>query len=171
MTITGTPTPASAICFNTPATVIPPSSAVWVARWMVGPSASGSLKGIPTSMKSAPVRATAWMAASDRAGVGNPAVRYGIRADRCSPRTARQRAAMGRSDKVVADVQAVLEGIGDLHDTAREIALLVALGQVREDARLDQGAVGARDDAHHRAVHLAHVRVGRVHQRHFVGVE
>jgi hypothetical protein len=37
---------------------MPPSSAWKVLRWMVGPSASGSLNGTPTSMMSASSSAT-----------------------------------------------------------------------------------------------------------------
>src|SRR4029077_6865137 len=108
---------------------------------MVGPSARGSENGTPTSMKSAPAPAITRSASSDDAGVGNPAVRYGISAARRElpppplppapfPNT-RQRAAMGCSDKVVGDVDAVLEGVGDLHDRPWEMTLGVALGEVR----------------------------------------
>src|SRR6266513_1713995 len=85
---------------------------------MVGPSASGSLNGTPTSTKSAPAAWTSWSAASDASGVGWPAVRYGMSAARRrSPaRRVRQRAAIGCSDKVIADVDAVLGRIGDLDD-------------------------------------------------------
>src|SRR5947208_12466690 len=77
---------------------------------MVGPSASGSLNGTPTSTKSAPAAWTSWSAASDASGVGWPAVRYGMSAARRRPpaRRVRQRAAIGCSDKVIADVDAVL---------------------------------------------------------------
>src|SRR5216117_4075605 len=132
MMTTGTASAASRIKTRTPAAVIPCSSATCVVRWMVGPSARGSENGTPTSTKSAPAAATRRSASRDRAGVGNPAVRYGISAARPAPagaplpplpppRMARQRAAIGCSDKVVADVDAVLGRIGDLHDGAGKV--------------------------------------------------
>src|SRR5438067_10901273 len=101
---------------------------------MVGPSASGSLKGTPTSTKSAPAASTSWSAASDLSGVGWPAVRYGMSAARRrSPaRRVRPRAAIGCSDKVIADVDAVRGRIGDLDDGAGEVALRIPLSQAAE---------------------------------------
>jgi len=75
ITITGTASAARWICSSTRAAVIPWSRAACVERWIVGPSASGSENGIPTSTKSAPASATTRSASSDSAGVGNPAVR------------------------------------------------------------------------------------------------
>src|SRR5690348_1126537 len=105
---------------------------------MVGPSASGSENGIPTSTKSAPAPATRRNASSDTSGVGNPAVRYGMSAALLPPlsRTARHRAAIGCSDKVVADVDAVLQRIGDLDDGARIVPLGIALREIGEEARV-----------------------------------
>src|SRR5690349_9762969 len=139
---------------------------------MVGPSASGSENGTPTSMKSAPAPATTRRASSDDAGVGKPAVRDGISAARRElppppsppaplPNT-RQRAAMGCSDKVVGDVDTVLEWVGDLHDRPREMTLCVALGEVRQEARVLNAAVRRGDDADHGAMHVRDVRVGAV---------
>ena len=75
MMITGTATAASRTRANTRGTFIPCSSAAWVVRWIVGPSASGSEKGTPTSMKSAPAAATRRNASSETSRFGNPAVR------------------------------------------------------------------------------------------------
>src|SRR5256885_16285040 len=92
---------------------------------MVGPSASGSLNGTPTSTKSAPAAWTSWSAASDASGVGWPAVRYGMSAARrrAPARRARQPAAIGCSDKVLADVAAVPAPIRDPDDGSAEDAL------------------------------------------------
>jgi hypothetical protein len=43
------------------ATPIPFLKATWVAAWMTGPSASGSLNGMPISKPSTPVSAIAAM--------------------------------------------------------------------------------------------------------------
>src|SRR5205809_6749049 len=145
MMMTGTASAASRIRVSTPAAVIPCSNAAWVERWMVGPSASGSENGTPTSRKSAPAAATSRRASSDVSGVGNPAVRYGMSAARrvpAFPRMARQRAAIGCSDKVVADVDAVLYGVRDLHDRAGMIAFGVALREVGEESGVLHPAFG-----------------------------
>src|SRR5229473_3532187 len=174
ITITGIASAARWICSSARATVMPCSSATCVERWIVGPSARGSEKGSPTSMKSAPAAATRTSAASESAGVGNPAVRYGIRAARrtpAAPRIARQRAAIGCSDKVVGDVDAVLDRVGDLDDGARIVALGILVREIDEHPGMHQPTVGGRDDAHHRTVHVGDVGVRPVHDRHFVGVE
>src|SRR2546430_17133233 len=140
---------------------------------MVGPSASGSLKGTPTSTKSAPAAWTSWSAASDASGVGWPAVRYGMSAARRrSPaRRVRQRAAIGCSDKVIADVDAVLGRIGDLDDGAGEVALRIALRQVGEEPGLVRRPLGRRHDAYHGTVDVGDVRIGAVDDGDLVGVE
>src|SRR5439155_7327301 len=153
---------------------MPWSRAAWVERWMVGPSARGSENGTPTSTKSAPAAATSRKASSDSTGVGNPAVRYGMSAARCVPalpRMARQRAAIGCSDKVVADVDAVFDGVGDLHDRAGMIALGIALREVGEKSGVLHAALGRGHDADDGSVHMGDVRIGTVHERHLVGVE
>src|SRR6266480_3226342 len=184
ITTTGISRAARRIWSSTRGTVIPWSSAAWIERWMVGPSARGSENGTPTSTKSAPAAATRRSASRDRAGVGNPAVRYGISAARPAPagaplpplpplppRMARQRAAIGCSDKVVADVDAVLGRIGDLHDGAGKVVRVVALREVDEESRVLHAAVGGGHDAHHRSMHVGDVGVGAVDQRDLVGVE
>src|SRR2546426_7051099 len=138
---------------------------------MVGPWARGSLNGTPTS--TTPARAV-WArggASSGAGGGGKPAVRYGISAARPSPRTSRQRAAMGWSDKIVADVDAVFRGVGDFDDGAREVALLITLREIGDEPGLEQRAVRRGHDPHHRPVHVAHVRVGAVDDGHLVGIE
>src|SRR3989449_6985566 len=130
---------------------------------MVGPSASGSENGTPTSTKSAPAAATSRSASSDASGVGNPAVRYGMSAARrvpAFPRMARQRAAIGCSDKVVADVDAVLYGVRDLHDRAGMIAFGVALREVGEESGVLHPAFGRGHDADDRSMHVGDVRIG-----------
>src|SRR6266550_3050316 len=171
MITTGIASRASRTSVSTPATVIPWSSAVWVDRWMVGPSARGSLNGTPTSTKSAPVRSAARNASREAAGVGYPAVIYGISAARRSARTARQRAAIGWSDKVVADLDAVLRRVADLDDGSGEVALFIALREVDHGARVQQRPLGRRHDPHHRPVHRGDIGVRGLHQRHLVGVE
>src|SRR2546421_2902429 len=137
---------------------------------MVGPSASGSLNGTPTSTKSAPAAWTSWSAASDASGVGWPAVRYGMSAARRrSPaRRVRQRAAIGCSDKVIADVDAVLDRIGDLDDGAGEVALRIALRQVGEKPGLVRRPLRRCHDPHHRAVGVSGVRAGAVDNGHLL---
>src|SRR5216110_3381092 len=125
MTTTGTGRRARAISSSTRGTVMPCSSAACVERWIVGPSASGSENGTPTSTKSAPAAATRRSASRETAGVGKPAVRYGISA-RVVPR-ARHRESMAFSDKVVADVDTVFDRICDLDDGAREVAVGILL--------------------------------------------
>src|SRR5882762_9532424 len=174
MTTTGISSAARRIWSSTRGTVIPWSSAVWVERWMVGPSARGSENGTPTSTKSAPAAATHRRASRDRSGVGNPAVRYGMSAARRAPalpRMARQRAAMGCSDKVVADVDAVFEGVGDLHDRAGMTACGIALREVGKESGVLHPAFGRGHDADHRPMHVGDIRVSAVHERHLVGVE
>src|SRR5436190_22258683 len=102
---------------------------------------------MPTSMKSAPAPATRRSVSSDAAGVGNPAVLYGLSA-RVFPR-ARHRAASGeaRSDKVIADVDAVFDRIGDLDDGARVISVRILLRQIDDRSGLQQRAVRRRHDA------------------------
>ena len=56
-------------------TVAPAASAAVFARWIVGPSASGSENATPISSPPAPPRIAANASASVSPGVGNPAVR------------------------------------------------------------------------------------------------
>src|SRR3989475_4235685 len=87
---------------------------------MGAPWGGGSLKAPPPPPPPARAAPAGRGASSGARGVEKPAVRYGINAARPSPRTSRQRAAMGWSDKMVADVDAVLRGVGDLHDGDRK---------------------------------------------------
>src|SRR6266704_392713 len=116
---------------------------------MVGPSARGSENGTPTSTKSAPASSITRSAASDCSGVGKPAVRYGMSAARFPVpafRMARHRATIAWSDKVVADVDAVFDGIGDLDDRAGEGTLGIALGEISQKAGMLQCTVGRGHD-------------------------
>src|SRR5712664_3472822 len=160
MMMTGTSSAASRTRASTRSTVMPCCNAVWVVRWIVGPSASGSEKGTPTSTKSAPAAATARIASSDWAGLGKPAVRYGMSA-RVLP-SARHRAAMTFSDKVVADVDAVFDRVGDLDDGAREVAVGVFLREIDDGTGVQERAG---------RWYVAHVGIRAVHQRDLVSVE
>src|SRR5688500_3975352 len=171
MITTGMATAASRIKASTPATFIPCSSAVWVVRWIVGPSARGSENGTPTSMKSAPAAAIRVNAASETARVGNPAVRYGMRARRLP--NDRQRSAIApalRSDKVIADVDAVFDRVRDLHDGARVVAVRVFVREIHDGAGTQERAVRRRDDPDDGPVDVGDVGIGVVHERHFVRV-
>ena len=60
---------------STLARVTPAASARWVARWITGPSASGSENGMPSSMTSAPRRAASTTSFRVIASDGSPAVK------------------------------------------------------------------------------------------------
>src|SRR5271156_5926612 len=62
-----------------PASVVPPFRARSLARWMVGPSATGSLNGTPSSITSAPASAAASAIFSVASSDGSPAVMYATR--------------------------------------------------------------------------------------------
>src|SRR5262245_42538660 len=73
--------------FNTPRRLVPAASARSVARWITGPSASGSENGTPTSRTSAPARSSAFRISADRARSGSPAVTYVTSPGRFSARS------------------------------------------------------------------------------------
>ena len=76
----GTPSAAVASTVrSTSATRTPPASAASAARWMVGPSMTGSEYGSPTSTTSTPDSTMARIAAMPPSTVGNPAGRYPTR--------------------------------------------------------------------------------------------
>ena len=54
------------------------------ARWITGPSAIGSEKGTPSSIKSAPPRSSASTRSTVNSGLGSPPVRYAMNALRSS---------------------------------------------------------------------------------------
>src|SRR5215469_8207945 len=139
---------------------------------MTGPSANGSENGRPTSMMSAPAAAVATNAATKSLGVGKPAVRYAISAARPSAFVFRQHPAswVRESDKVFLDLDAVLERVGDFDDRSRIRAVFLQ-GQVREESGVQQTTVGCRDHPDDGPVHVRRVRVGRMDDGHFVGVE
>src|SRR5689334_4726458 len=62
--------------------VMPALSARRPAAWIAGPSAIGSVKGIPISMMSAPAFGNALMISSEVEGSGSPAIRKVIKAER-----------------------------------------------------------------------------------------
>src|SRR5438876_5954801 len=57
--------------------VVPAVRALWDVAWITGPSASGSLKGMPSSIRSAPPAAQALRRSTHPAFVGYPAVTNG----------------------------------------------------------------------------------------------
>src|ERR1700687_1974599 len=61
---------------STPDAVAPPASARSVARWMTGPSDSGSEKGRPASSTWAPAQPSARRMPAERGKSGSPAVTY-----------------------------------------------------------------------------------------------
>src|SRR5260370_1309828 len=61
---------------------MPPFSARRPAAWIAGPSAIGSVKGMPISMMSAPAFGSALMMSSEVAGSGSPAIRKVMKAER-----------------------------------------------------------------------------------------
>src|ERR1700752_2653729 len=69
---------------STPASVAPAASARSVARWITGPSASGSENGTPTSRTSAPEPASVRKMSAVAAMLGSPAVTYVTRPVRLS---------------------------------------------------------------------------------------
>ena len=73
------PAARSAIIASAARRLPPAASARSVARWMTGPSASGSENGTPTSMTSAPARSSAFRISAERGRSGSPAVVYVIR--------------------------------------------------------------------------------------------
>jgi len=75
MKTTGAWPETAAAISRQPATVIPASSAACPARWITGPSASGSLKGMPSSSAAIGSAASERAAAIDRSRSGWPAIR------------------------------------------------------------------------------------------------
>src|SRR5262245_28524592 len=71
-----------------PRSVAPAASAGSEARWIVGPSAIGSLNGTPTSRISAPAPARASARSAVASRFGSPAVMKGMRTARPSARAA-----------------------------------------------------------------------------------
>src|SRR5688572_18095388 len=101
---------------------------------MVGPSASGSLKGTPTSMMSA-TSAAARSADALESRVGYPAVRYGMRARRFVDRRADQVCVSGESDEIIANRDPVASGVSDLHDRPAIGSALILLAEADLGAR------------------------------------
>src|SRR4051794_15262046 len=112
---TGTLGSVVAMSSRDPGSDIPCRRASNVQRCMVGPSASGSLKGKPHSMM-AETSAAERSAASLAALVGKPAVRYGMSAERPADRRAAQAGSSRDSDKVVANREPEAVRIRDLHN-------------------------------------------------------
>src|SRR5687767_13339304 len=86
-------------------------------------------------------------------------------------RMARQRAAIGCSDKIVADLDAVLRGVGDLDDRAGVLAVTVALREIGEEPGMLRRPFRRGHDAHHGPVYLTHIGIRTVDDRNLVGVE
>src|SRR4051812_36940039 len=138
---------------------------------MVGPSASGSLNGTPTSMMSASSSAMR-NAARLTSTEGYPAVRYGISAVRSWARRATHAGASLDSDKVVADRETVALGIRDLDDRATVRAALVLLRQAdQRPRRRHRATVRVHRDPHHGSVQLLALGIGRRHEADLERVE
>src|SRR6185503_2653202 len=88
--------------------VTPPWSALWDVAWMTGPSASGSLKGMPSSMASAPPAAHASSRPGQAALDGYPAVTKGISCLRMAVRFPRFR--------FLDDADVLVAAAGDVDD-------------------------------------------------------
>src|SRR3954468_20267464 len=127
---------------------------------MVGPSASGSLNGTPTSMMSE-TSAAEISAALLASRVGKPAVRYGISPERPLDRRVAQASSSRDSDKVVANREPEAVRVRDLHDRSPKRPTLVLFAE----AGLDTGqrhrtSFGIKGNTHHGAVELLTVRAG-----------
>src|SRR3989442_3572274 len=72
---------------STPLKDTPCANARSEARWITGPSAIGSENGTPSSTTSAPAATSACSNGTVTAGVGSPAVTYGINATRPAARS------------------------------------------------------------------------------------
>src|SRR6185436_9890933 len=92
----------------------PAASARSVARWMTGPSASGSENGTPTSSTSAPARSSAFRISAERARSGSPAVTYVTRPGRPSRLSRANVSAM-------LGIEQAFDGVHVLVTTAREV--------------------------------------------------
>jgi hypothetical protein len=76
ITSVGAPVAATARTVSrTSSVVVPLASAISAARWIVGPSISGSLYGSPTSTTSTPAATIAVSASTQPSTVGKPAGR------------------------------------------------------------------------------------------------
>src|SRR5436309_6366728 len=103
----------------------PAASARSVARWMTGPSASGSENGTPTSSRSAPARSSARRISPERSRSGSPAVVYVTSPGRCSARRRRnaspiRKALLHRLHVLVAASRQVHENDLGRSELARE---------------------------------------------------
>src|SRR5215217_198817 len=126
---------------------------------MVGPSASGSLKGMPTSMMSA-TSAAARMAAALASRLGYPAVRYGMSARRPPARNVDQVRESGESDKVVANRNSIACGIGNFDDRAPIASALVLFAEIDlGPRRSDRSTIRIYRDPNQRSLELFTVRV------------
>src|SRR5918912_1330757 len=112
---------------------------------MIGPSASGSENGRPTSMTSAPLCATPRMSASERSRSGCPAVTYTTSARRPSAFSRANRCAK-TSDEVICDADAIAFRVRDLDDRSSVRAGCVLLVQVGDEARKEHVSLLVTDD-------------------------
>ena len=87
---------------RTDSRVAPAASARVAAAWIIGPSASGSENGTPSSTRSAPASTYAAATAAEVSSSGKPPIMYGISAARPSVAGSGE----GRADAVRAVHQA-----------------------------------------------------------------
>src|SRR5215210_4196954 len=138
---------------------------------MVGPSANGSLKGMPTSMMSAN-SAAARMAAVLASRLGYPAVRYGMSARRPPARNVDQVRESGESDKVVANRNSIACGVGNLYDRPPVASAFVLFSEIDLSAgRSDRSAIRIYRNPNEGSLELFAIRVGRGDDGHLEAVE
>src|SRR6267378_7609490 len=114
---------------RTPARVVPALSARSEARWIVGPSASGSLNGTPSSITSAPASARARTNLCVASSDGSPAVMYAT-----MPSSPAVRSSAKRFEIRVEFWDALVIDVGRLKQPLIRVHVLVAAaGDVDDD--------------------------------------
>src|SRR5215204_3246544 len=90
-----------------------------VARWITGPSASGSEKGTPISRTSAPASSRRVMISADFVRSGSPAVTYVTRPVRLSLRSSVKRSSIlptsGLLEDLLHAVHVLVASAGEIH--------------------------------------------------------
>src|SRR6266404_315695 len=113
----------------TPASVVPDFRERSDARWMVGPSASGSLNGTPSSITSAPASARARTNLCVASSDGSPAVMYAT-----MPSSPAARSSAKRFEIRVEFWDALVIAVGRLKQPLIRVHVLVAAaGEVEDD--------------------------------------
>src|ERR1700676_4235140 len=113
--------------------VVPALRARSAPAWITGPSAIGSEKGTPNSMRSTPPRSSAVTICGVRSGDGSPAVMYAIKAARFW-------------DLRAANRGSIRVGIKFWQIFAVDVGVFVAASGKIDDIDLPLGRGGALDD-------------------------